>query len=60
MAPVSLCLILKKTLSSPITLEKPAILTFSYSIAHLEKVCPHPWRSIVALISLQSLRTTRM
>lgn len=40
MAPVSLCLILKKKFSSPIALAKPAILTLLYSMAHLEKVCP--------------------
>jgi hypothetical protein len=42
MAPVSLCLILKKKSSSPITLENPATLTSLYSMARLEKVCPIP------------------
>jgi hypothetical protein len=42
MAPVSLCLSLKKKSFSPITLENPATLTSSYSTAHLEKVCHIP------------------
>jgi hypothetical protein len=40
MAPVSLCLTLKKKSSLPITLENPATLTSKYSTVHLEKVSP--------------------
>ena len=50
MAPVSLCLILKKKSFFPITLANPATLTLSYSTAHLEKVCPIPDITVVALI----------
>ncbi len=51
MEPVSLCSILKKKSFLPIALANLATLTLSCSTVHLEKVCPMPHITIVALIS---------
>jgi hypothetical protein len=59
MAPVSLCLRLKKKSSSPITLANPATLTSLYSTAHLEKVCPIPDIPICRAHILASLHPCR-
>src|SRR5260370_16822521 len=49
------CLISKKKSFSPIALANLATLTLSCSTVHLEKVCPMPHITVVALISLMIL-----
>jgi hypothetical protein len=63
MAPVSLCLSLKKKSFSPITLANPATSTSLYWTAHPQKVCPIPDLTVCRahiFASLQSLGTTRI